>query len=344
MTRPNRPRAAAPPPPPPVQAEPPVAPGAPSSTPGTLPSAPGTLPSAPSGPPTPDPPAPPVRTGRRGLGRWVLFVAAVSVSCLALAVWSFGRAAGRADTRLPLPEVVDGAVPVVREGTPHNFTVRGKIAGQGQEYLVDDPTTVDGTLRVEVALDHATDSWGGWMLTRGYFAGPDAVGQLDWGRHPRSGYDLSGATALTLVARGEEGGERVQVFTLGQGYDPVSGLPTADWPDSANKVGQTVTLTDQLQTYTIDLRGTDLRYVGNGLGLVVAAADNPDAPTVVVELADARFELPDAAQTVTHRADDAEQERRTDLGIGWATLLAAVVGAAGLVARTWMQTRRHETP
>lgn len=318
MTRPNYPgTAAGPPPPPPVQAPPPLAP-----------------PSAPSLAP---------HTGRRVLGRWTLVLAAVSVSCLALAVWSFARASDRADARLPLPQVVDGAVPVVREGTPHNFTVRGKIAGQGQEYLVGDPTTVDGTLRIAVSLDHAADSWGGWMLTRGYHARPDAVGQLDWGRHPRSGYDLSGATALTIVARGEQGGERVEVFALGQGYDPVSGLPTADWPDSANKVSRTITLTDQLRTYTIDLRGTDLHYVGNGLGLSVAAADNPDAQAVVVELADVRFELPDAAQTVTDRADEAEHVRRTDLGIGWATLLAAVVGVVGVVVKTWMETRRRET-
>ncbi len=319
MTRPNRPGTASrPPPPPPV-------------------------PATPSSDPTAAGPAPRGPAGRRVRNRWTLFFAAVSVSCLALAVWSFGRASDRADSRLPLPEVLDGAVPVVWEGTTHNFTVRGKIAGQGQDYLVGDPTTVDGTLRIEVALDHAADSWGGWMLTRGYYAGPQATGQLDWGRHPRSGYDLSGATALTVVARGGQGGERVEVFTLGQGYDPVSGLTTADWPDSANKVVQPITLTDQFQTYTIDLRGTDLHYVGNGFGLSVAAADNPDAEAVTVELADVRFELPDAAQTVADRADAVEQDRRTDLGIGWATLLAAVVGAAGIVVKTWMETRRRET-
>lgn len=324
MTRPHRSRTAArpsPTPPPP----PPSTPPAPPST--------------PSGDPTARP-----RPGRRLLGRWTFFLAAVSVSCLALALWSFDRASDRAATRLPVPDVVDGAVPVVSEGTTRNFTARGRIAAPGQEHLVGDPTTVDDgsgrLLRVEVALDHAADSWGGWMFTHGYFAGPDATGRLDWGQHPRSGYDLTGATALTVVARGGQGGERVEVFAGGQGYDPVSGLATADWPDSTNKVGQRLTLTDQLATYTIDLRGADLGYVGNGFGLAVAAADNPDAQTVVVELADVRFELPDAVQTITDRADDAGRGRRTDLGIGWATLLAAVVGAAGLVVRTWMQTRR----
>ncbi|MCL2091082.1 MAG: hypothetical protein FWH11_07680 [Micrococcales bacterium] len=318
MTRPNRTRTAAEPPPPP-------APAAPSGDPAS------------GGPVRRRPP------GRRVLGRWGLFLAAVSVSCLALAVWSFGRATERVDTRLPLPEVVDGTVPVVWQGTPQNFTVRGKVAGQDQEYLVGDPTPGDGSLRIEIALDHTVNSWGGWMFTRGYYAGPGARGQLDWGKHPRCGYDLSGATALTVVSRGGQGGERVEVFTLGQGYDPESGLTTADWPDSANKVRQTVTLTDQFETYTIDLRGIDLHYVGNGFGLTATAADNADAQSVVVELADVRFELPDAAQTIADRADAADRARRTDLGIGWATLLAAVVGAVGVVVKTWIGTRR-ETP
>lgn len=332
MTRPTRPRTAARPTPPPA----PAAAAPPSAQPD--PASGGTA------------AVPQHRPGHGVLGRWVLVLAAVSVSCLALAVWSFGRAAHRADTRLPLPEVVDGAVPVVWEGTPHNFTVRGKIGGPGQEYLslVGEPTTVaDGARRVqriEIGLDHDTDSWGGWVFTHGYFAGPDASGVLDWGAHPRSGYDLSGATALTVVARGERGGERIEVFTAGQGYDNYSGATTAGWPDSANKVSQVFTLTDDFETYTVDLRGADLSYVGLGLGLAVAASANPDAQTVVVELADVRFELPDAAQTVASRADDAERERRTDLGIGWATLLAAVVSAVSVVAKTWMQTRRREMP
>ena len=331
MTRPNRARTAARP-----------SPTAPPSPTAAVP-----LP-RPSGSQRAEQPTPRQRrAGRRRPSRWVLFLAALSVSCLALAVWSFGRATHRADTRLPVPEVVDGAVPVVWEGTVLNFTTLGKIAGPGQEYLVADPTTAgDGAqrvLRLEIGLDHAADSWGGWMFTHGYFPGPGAPGRLDWGAHPRSGYDLSGATALTVVARGAQGGERLQVFTAGQGYDPTSGLATADYRDSTNKVGQTVTLTDQLATYTVDLRGQDMSYVGNGLGIAVAATDNADAQTVVVELADVRFEVPDAARTVASRADHAERERRVDLGTGWATLLASVVGGVAAVVTTWMRTRRRDT-
>jgi hypothetical protein len=240
---------------------------------------------------------------------------------------------------LPLPQVVGDAVPVVLGGQPVNFTVPGKVAGDDQAGLVRDLEVVrtggDPRLRAQIALDETGASWGGWMFTRGYFPTPGAPGRLDWGAHRNCGYDLSGATALTVVARGSQGGEQIEFFTAGQAYDPVSGKTVARWADSTNKIRQIVTLTDQFETYTIPLEGFDLSYIGNGFGFTIAADSNSGAEMVVVEFTSVRFELPDAAARIAARQQADNAKQRFDIGTGTATVIAALIAgiASIIVAR-----------
>jgi len=242
---------------------------------------------------------------------------------------------------LPRPQLTGQSVPVIRDGRAVNFTVLGKIASAGGEDLVGQVETAAGdtgpVLRDRIRLDDTAGSWGGWMFTHGYFDSPGAPGRLDWGAHPASGYNLSGATALTVVARGGHGGERVELFTAGQGYDPASGLASASWPDSTNKVGQTVTLTDQFATYAIPLAGHDFSYLGNGFGFVVAADGNPGAGEVVVDLAEVRIDL-------SGDSGAAAPDNVWLWGPSAVSIAVAVIGLVGTIVSAILGQRQAQRP
>lgn len=77
----------------------------------------------------------------------------------------------------------------------------------------------------------------------------------NWGNR-KGGFNLEGATKLTFWARGEDGGEQIEEFTVG-------GI-TGDYPDTDKALLGPVILSTQWKKYTIDLRGKDLSYVSGG--------------------------------------------------------------------------------
>lgn len=98
----------------------------------------------------------------------------------------------------------------------------------------------------DVACSLQDQKWGGI-----YWLNP----ANNWGSR-KGGYDLSGATKLTFWARGENGGEQIQEFTIGG----ISG----NFPDSDVVTIGPVILSDEWRKYTIDLRGKDLSYISGG--------------------------------------------------------------------------------
>jgi len=88
----------------------------------------------------------------------------------------------------------------------------------------------------------------------------------NWGSQP-GGIDLSGATALSLWARGESGGEHV---TVGYGlYD--SGVA---YPDSSKQeIG--ITLSNQWTEYTIPLDGRDMSSIVHGFHWILTGQGHP---------------------------------------------------------------------
>ena len=77
----------------------------------------------------------------------------------------------------------------------------------------------------------------------------------NWGTR-KGGFDLKGATKVTFRARGEDGGEQIEEFTVG-------GI-TGDYPDSDKIIFGPVILSSEWKQYTIDLRGKDLSYISGG--------------------------------------------------------------------------------
>ena len=88
----------------------------------------------------------------------------------------------------------------------------------------------------------------------------------DWGAEP-GGYDLTGATKLSFWARGERGGEVVELGVGGVGMD-------AAYPDSAD-VSADFTLTDEWKRYELDLSGADLARLKTGFKWVVEGRGRP---------------------------------------------------------------------
>ena len=90
----------------------------------------------------------------------------------------------------------------------------------------------------------------------------------NWGDVPgRAGYDLRGATKVTFWAHGENGGEKIHEFRIG-------GI-VGQYPDSDVASLTNVKLTKDWKTFSIDLKGKDLRHIIGGFGFLVNKAENP---------------------------------------------------------------------
>ncbi len=88
----------------------------------------------------------------------------------------------------------------------------------------------------------------------------------NWGK-VKGGYDLTGATKLTLWARGENGGEIVE-FKAG-------GI-MGDYSDTTEATTGPVSLSKEWKEYTLDLTDEDLSYISGGFCWVVSQLDVPE--------------------------------------------------------------------
>lgn len=88
----------------------------------------------------------------------------------------------------------------------------------------------------------------------------------DWGDEP-GGWDLTGASNLTVWARGEEGGERVE-FKMGI-------LKRKRYCDSDTATSGRLVLTTAWKPYRIPLEGKDLRCIKSGFVWVVRGRREP---------------------------------------------------------------------
>lgn len=148
-----------------------------------------------------------------------------------------------------------------------------------------------GTTAIRCAVNFQKLDWGGYMCLNGALAPGETEPVATFGEVD-AGVDLSGATALTFYARGKEGGERVEFFCAGLGYNEFG--PSAPFADSAPK--QTlgaVALTDEWKEYTIDLSAADMGYTGNGFSWVAAAGDNKDREDIEFYIDDIFYTIPD---------------------------------------------------
>ena len=161
--------------------------------------------------------------------------------------------------------------------TENHFTQKAKMWGIDEslvhdmdENCTDDP--FGGSSCIKCSQTTAEGDWGGWLFLNGYLPEGESVPLLNDGSTGGQGVDLSGASELTFAARGENGGETVEFFTAGFGYDGATAERTAEYPDSAKRLSAgTVVLDKEWKEYSIPLDGSDMSYIVCGFGYVLNA-------------------------------------------------------------------------
>lgn len=159
--------------------------------------------------------------------------------------------------------------------TENNFTQKAKMWGMDQSLVkdMDENCRIDpyeGTSCIRCEQITISGDWSGWLFLNGYLPEGESVPHLNDGSADGQGLDLTGARELRFAARGENGGETVEFFTAGFGYDGVTGERTVKYPDSTRKCSLgSVALSREWQEYSIPLDDADLSYIVCGFGYVM---------------------------------------------------------------------------
>ena len=104
--------------------------------------------------------------------------------------------------------------------TRNHFTQKAKMAGINQSLVMDmdenwrkDPCEGSSCIRCEQITREG--DWGGWLFLNGYLPKGETVPLLNDGSMDGQGLDLTGATELRFMAKGDRCGEKVEFFTAG---------------------------------------------------------------------------------------------------------------------------------
>ncbi len=179
--------------------------------------------------------------------------------------------------------------------TENHYTQKALMAGMDASRVRDmnenwqeNPYSGSSCIRCE-QITHEGD-WGGWLFLNGYLPEGSNVPELNDGTVDGQGLDLSGAERLTFFARGEKGGEQVEFFTCGFGYNSEWNVQVVPFPDSSMKRSTgVVTLTREWTQFSIDLSSADMSSIVCGFGYVLKG-NVPGDREKVCYLDEIRFE------------------------------------------------------
>ena len=169
--------------------------------------------------------------------------------------------------------------------TQNHFTQKSKIYGSDESLVKDMDENCakkpySGSTCIRCEQTASKKDRGGWMFLNGYLKEWDGNPKPNDGKKGGAGLDLSGADALRFYAKGKNGGEVVEFFTCGFGYDKTN-KKTAENPDSCMRksTGQ-IKLTKDWKEYVIPLKGADLSYIVCGFGYEADGKANGKKDTV----------------------------------------------------------------
>ena len=179
--------------------------------------------------------------------------------------------------------------------TENHYTQKALMAGMDASLVRDmnenwqeNPYSGSSCIRCE-QITHEGD-WGGWLFLNGYLPEGSNVPELNDGTVDGQGLDLSGAERLTFFARGDKGGEQVEFFTCGFGYNSEWNVQVVPFPDSSMKRSTgVVTLTREWTQFSIDLSSADMSSIVCGFGYVLKG-NVPGDREKVCYLDEIRFE------------------------------------------------------
>ena len=142
--------------------------------------------------------------------------------------------------------------------THNHFTQRSKIYGSDDDLVKDmdenyTKKPYSGTSCIRCEQTSRKKDWGGWMFLNGYLKEWDRKPKPNDGNKGGAGLNLTGANALRFYARGKKGGEVVEFFTCGFGYDKNNKKTVKNPGSSMRKSTGQVTLTKDWKEYIIPL-------------------------------------------------------------------------------------------
>lgn len=140
------------------------------------------------------------------------------------------------------------------------------------------------------------NGWSGWYFLNGILQGTQTSPSANWGDIPNAGVNVGSPSELSFYAKGENGGEVVEFFVAGVGYDPETGIQTNPYPDLSAKIKYNnnnpdrnvfVVLTSDWKKYTISTQGSNLSYTLGGFGWT--ASDSRNSQNITFYLDDIKF-------------------------------------------------------
>ncbi|MDR0452285.1 MAG: hypothetical protein LBH15_04515 [Treponema sp.] len=173
----------------------------------------------------------------------------------------------------------------------NNFTQKAWVGDSDSDIPEMDEAAQahSGISGIRAGLDLSRHSWGGYMFVNGVLAPGGQDPQADFG-NTDAGLDLTGASKLVFYAKGESGGERVEFFMGGLGWN--EGTAEAPYADSSPKTtGGYKTLSKDWLKFEIPLKGRDLSRIGCGFGWVTNNTNNQGKQRVNFFLDDIRYEF-----------------------------------------------------
>ncbi len=155
------------------------------------------------------------------------------------------------------------------KATSNNFSPAGWMGDLSDLSFTDADTNRPRSGKNGIRIGYKAQGAGGWAGI--YWQNP----QNNWGTKAKAGLDLTGAKKLVFWARGEKGGEVLSEVKVGG----IKGT----YPDSDEVAVKNLVLTDQWQSYSVDLSGADLSYVIGGFCVVLARDSNPNGAVIYLD-------------------------------------------------------------
>lgn len=180
----------------------------------------------------------------------------------------------------------------------NHFATLAKIASDFGAVDIDLCSTEaphSGHTAIKCEFRNTGRNWGGFYFLNGVLSGDDTEPQPNFGDVNDAGLDLRGATRLSFYARGDKGGEKVEVFMGGVGRNAETGAKETPFPDSTARIpalGSFFPLTTVWTRYEIDLAGIDLSYVLGGFAWTCNSDDNPLGATFWIDDVEYKKERP----------------------------------------------------
>ncbi len=176
----------------------------------------------------------------------------------------------------------------------NHFTQKAKLYGTDPHIAKDLDENCqldadyDGDTCIRCAQTTRDGDWNAWLWLNGYVPEGSTDPVLNKGDRDGQGLDLTGAEYLRFEAKTNTGEAEVEFFACGFGYDEY-GVKVVKYPDSSKKRIGRARLTDEWETYTINLQSADLSYVVCGFGYAIDTRGN-GSNDVIFYLDNIRFE------------------------------------------------------